>query len=337
MLVGRFATYGNERAARYRNAPSELVRVVDEVRRNFAIPAVAEKAGVRLKARGREWVGLCPFHNERTPSFTVYDEGRKFCCFGCRASGDVLDFVQQAYGVKLFEAIDMLDSGALAELRQQLPPPRPKQDLRPVADRIVREAVPIEGTPAAAYLRSRGITMPLPHTLRFARLAPPKQPEDNGLLAANGSTPLPCLVAVVTDPAGQLVGIQRTYLTEDGRKAATTDGKVKYSLGNLIGGAIQLGPPAETIVVTEGLEDGLSLAQSLGESVWVAAGTKMLPHMQFPEVTRSVIIGADRDEPGERAAQAAAEAYRGRGLSVTIARPDAPFKDWNDQLRGVAA
>lgn len=331
MLLDRYATYGEANGARSRID----VRVVcDAIRRDYAVSAVAQKAGVKLKPRGREWLGLCPFHNERTPSFTVFADDRRWFCFGCSASGDVIDLVQRAYGATLFEAIDILDGGILAELKQQRAPARPKRDLREVANRVVGGSSAIEGTPAELYLRNRAITMPLPHTLRFARLAPPKE---SGVLASNGPGLLPCLVAVVTDPYGKLVGIQRTYVTNDGRKAASTDGKVKFSLGLVAGGAIQIGPPTSNIVVTEGLEDGLSLAQALGESVWVAAGTAMLPHMTFASVTRSVVIGADADEAGERAAQKAAIAYRDAQLAVRIMRPAESYKDFNDMLREVRA
>lgn len=174
--------------------------------------------------------------------------------------------------------------------------------------------------------------------MRFARLPPPTI-EGNGLLAANGPDPLPTLVAAVTGPDGSLVAIQRTYLTADGRKAAVIatkhdrKPKVKYSLGNVRGGAIRLGPASASIVVTEGFEDGATIAQSLGRSVWVAAGTSMLPHMLFPDAVRAVVIGADGDEPGRVAAEKAATAYVERGLSVRITPPPPPHKDWNDWLQ----
>ena len=313
--------------------------VVQQVRDRFPVSGVASKAGVRLHRAGNEWKGCCPFHPDRTPSFTIFADDRRAHCFGCAWSGDVLDFVKQAYGVKLLEAIGMLDGGALAELEQQRAPAKPKADMRPVAQRIVNDSVAVEGTPAEAYLRSRGITMPLPHTLRFARLAPPKI-EGNGLLAANGSGLLPTLIAIVTDPSGELLGLQRTYLTEDGSKAATkateTDRKpkVKYSLGNVVGGSIQLGPPAASMLVTEGIEDGATLAQALGRSVWVAAGTSMMPQMIFADVTKAVVIGADGDAAGEAAAIKAAEAYAQAGLAVRILRPTPGFKDHNAELMG---
>lgn len=313
---------------------------IQKIRDRFPLSGVAAKAGVKLQRAGNELKACCPFHADRTPSFTIYADDRRAHCFGCGWSGDVLDFVRQAYGVKLISAIEMLDGGALRELEQQRAPAKPKADMRPVAQRIVNGSVPIEGTPAAVYLRSRGITMDLPHTLRFARLAPP-QIEGNGLLAANGPGLLPTLVAIVTDPAGELVGLQRTYLTEDGRKAATkvtdTDRKpkVKYSLGNVIGGAIQIGPPSASMLVTEGLEDGLTLAQALGRSVWVAAGTSMMPQMAFAPVTRAVVIGADGDDAGTTAATKAAQSFAKAGLATRIMRPAAPYKDFNAELLGV--
>lgn len=319
-----------------------FAQAVHSVRDRFPLSSVALKAGVKLVRAGKEWKGCCIFHDDRSPSLTIYADDRRFQCFGCGAQGDVLDLVMRAYNVKLREAIGMLDGGALAELEQQRPPAKPKGDMRAVAQRIVSGSSPIEGTPAEAYLRSRGITMGLPHTLRFARLAPPKI-EGNGVLAANGPGLLPALVAIVTDPAGALVGLQRTYLTEDGRKAATkaTDSdrkpKVKYSLGDIVGGSIQLGPPAASILVTEGLEDGATLAQALGRSVWVAAGTSMMPQMVFPPVVRSVVIGADGNAPGEAAAQKAAEAYAKAGLSVRIMRPAPPWSDFNAELMGTSA
>lgn len=335
MLMDPYATYGR----RVDRAGSvDLPRVCADIRSRFPVSGVAQQAGVKLHRAGRELKGCCPFHADRSPSFTIYADDRRFQCFGCGGQGDVLDFVQRAYGVKLLEAVGMLDGGALRELEQQRAPSKPKSDTRKIADRIVQASSTIQGTPAEMYLRRRGITTPLPHTLRFARLAPP-QIEGDGVLEANGPDPLPALVAIVTDPAGVLVGLQRTYLTDDGRKAATADrkGKVKYSLGAVAGGAIQLGPPAETLVITEGLEDGLTLAQSLGGSVWVSAGTSMMPRMAVPDLTRAVVIGADRDAGGEAAAQAAGEAFAAAGRAVRIMRPNAPWKDFNAELMGALA
>ena len=68
-----------------------------------------EAAGVRLRGRGRVRQGVCPFHDEAEGSFTVYADSERFYCFGCGLGGDVLDFIRQAEGLSLPEAIARLD------------------------------------------------------------------------------------------------------------------------------------------------------------------------------------------------------------------------------------
>jgi DNA primase len=298
---------------------AEWARTVSSIRDRFPISGVAAKAGVKLQRSGRELKGCCPFHPDKSPSFTIYADDRRFQCFGCGAEGDVLDFVQRAYGVKLLPAIDMLDGGALRALEQQRVVATPKADWSKAALAIWGGAIAIQGTPAEAYLRSRGIIMELPHTLRFARLRYPQERNQR-----------PALVAAVCTPDGELTGIQRTFLTEEGRKADVAE--VKLSLGRVAGGAIQLGGPVASLVVTEGLEDGLTLAQALGRSVWVSAGTSMLPRMELADVTRAVVIGADGDAPGEAAANKAAHSFAAAGRRVRIMRPAVGFKDFNSEL-----
>lgn len=303
---------------------SDLPRVCVDLRDRFPISGVARQAGVTLTRAGRETKGCCPFHPDKTPSFTIYADDRRFQCFGCGAEGDVLDFVQRAYGVKLLGAIELLDGGALRALEQQRVVATPKADWSKAALSIWSDAAPIGGTQAESYLRSRGITMDLPHTLRFARLRYPQE-----------QIRRPALVAAVCDPAGDLTGIQRTFLTEDGRKAEVPE--VKLSLGRVAGGAIQIGPPVASLVVTEGLEDGLTLAQALGRSVWVSAGTSMLPRMELADVTRAIVIGADGDQAGEVAANKAAHAFAATGRKVRIMRPANGYKDFNAELTGAGS
>ena len=63
---------------------------------------------VSLKKRGRTFVGLCPFHNEKTPSFTVYPETESYYCFGCGAGGDVINFVKRIENLDYLDAVKML-------------------------------------------------------------------------------------------------------------------------------------------------------------------------------------------------------------------------------------
>lgn len=291
------------------------------IRANHPLPAVVGSS-VKLLRAGNEWKGCCPFHDDRSPSFTIFAGGERFHCFGCEASGDVLDYVQRAFRLTFLEAVAMLQGGTLAPDAPRVLSPLLAKDTTPLAASIWQSASSINGTPAESYLRSRGLHLPLPCTLRFARLP---YPHETGRL--------PCLVALISDINDQPVGIQRTFVREDGSGKADVP-TPKLSLGRVRGGAIRLAPVAAELVVTGGLEDGLTLQQELGRAVWAATGEGNMANMVLPETVRSVTIGADNDESGERHAMRAAEAFSLQGRDVRIMRPFTGFKDFNDELRG---
>jgi len=282
-------------------------------------------ASLKLARSGAEFSAHCPFHSEKTPSFTVNDAKGFYHCFGCGAHGDVVDFVAAIDGCGLREAAARLGAGDLPLARRDnhVINVGGKSDMIEATRRIWRTAKLISGTPAEAYLRGRGIYMPLPPTLRFARLKHP-----------TGGVH-PCLIAVVISADKMFAGIQRTYLTDDGHKAAVTP--VKMSLGTIAGCAIRLEPPAAEIIVCEGVEDGLTLQQEIGRAVWVAAGASMLSAMRFPPIVTSVVIAADNDVAGEQQADKAARAFAERGLRVRIIRPADGSKDFNSELTGERA
>ncbi|MGI8705020.1 MAG: DUF7146 domain-containing protein [Sphingomicrobium sp.] len=277
---------------------------------------------VKLKRSSNEWVGCCPFHPDRTPSFTVNDAKGFAHCFGCGWHGDAADFVGKLHGVGLREAAEMLGANRLPTVVHSPLPPEPERDTRNEALAIWRSSAPVRGTPAEAYLRSRGIHVSIRESIRFARLHYGKR---GGLH--------PCLVALVAGADNKVAGIQRTYLKEDGSGKADLP-KPKLSLGSVAGGAIRLAPCAAVLTVCEGLEDGLTLQQEIGQAVWVATGASMVPSMRFPQGVRSVVIGADADEAGERSARAAAEAFALEGREVRIIRPLPGHKDFNAELMG---
>jgi len=295
---------------------------LDAIRRDNPLTDVAAKL-VALKLAGKELIGCCPFHADRSPSFTIFDGGRRFHCFGCGVSGDVLDFVQRVYGVTLPEAARMLGTGDVP--RVELSPVAPADSLDRTAEAraIWEKAVQAAGTLAETYLAARGILPPFPSDVGFAQLS-------LGSLAA-----MPCLVAAVRNVGGDVTGVQRVFLAADGRGKADL-AKPKLSLGVVKRGAIRLGDldGSGRLTVCEGPEDGLSLLAMLGGSVWVAAGASFLPAMQFPPGVHSIVIGADNDSAGREGADKAAHAFAARGLTVRIIRPLEGFKDFNDELRG---
>ena len=145
-----------------------------QIRAAHPLPAVVG-ASMKLIRAGNEWKACCPFHADRSPSFTIFDGGERFHCFGCGAGGDVLDYLQRAHGVTLREAAAMLDGGQVPTVVHRPLPvaPRPESNTVEAARKIWMSGGPIEGTPGAAYLFNRGITMKLPDSLRFAQLKHP--------------------------------------------------------------------------------------------------------------------------------------------------------------------
>lgn len=83
---------------------------------------------VKLKRAGKEYTGLCPFHDERSPSFTVIPAKGFVHCFGCGAHHDAIGFLMRYLGVDFREAVRQLDSGALADAGERAERPKPEYE-----------------------------------------------------------------------------------------------------------------------------------------------------------------------------------------------------------------
>lgn len=91
---------------------------IERLRAALSLADVAMNQGVALQKNGREWEACCPFHEENTPSFTIFtgkDGADRFHCFGCNERGDVVDFIKLLKGVDIREAVVILDGGAAGQ------------------------------------------------------------------------------------------------------------------------------------------------------------------------------------------------------------------------------
>lgn len=143
--------------------------VVEEVRARTDIAALIGQS-VALKRAGRGMVGLCPFHNEKSPSFNVVPHKQIFHCFGCGASGDAIAFLMKARGLTFVEAVkDLAQAAGVALPERDLTPEErarltARQDLFTACEAAAALfsrtllALP-EGEPGRAYLAKRGITL----------------------------------------------------------------------------------------------------------------------------------------------------------------------------------
>ncbi|MDR7155371.1 DNA primase [Sphingobium xenophagum] len=292
----------------------------DRLRSDNPLSAVIG-AVVKLCRSGNLLQGCCPFHEDRSPSFVVYPDQR-YHCFGCNAGGDVVDFVMALHGVGYREALALLEGGRLptAPARQFTSKDRTNSDRTAEAAALWSAASPIGGTPAEVYLRRRAIMIPLPDSLRFARLR-----------FMGGHRP--CLVALVQAANGDPQAVHRIFLDESGAKADLPGGKVKFSLGPLGGGAIRLSPVAREMGLCASVEDGLSLIALTALPVWAVTGDTMLDRFDLPPSVRSVVVGHDADRSGIEAANRAAQRHAEQGLRVRILPPAKRAKDFNQELQ----
>jgi len=332
---------------------------------------LAEAIGrrVQLKKRGREYLGLCPFHNEKTPSFTVNEDKGFYHCFGCGAHGDVIGFIMHMDNLSFAQAVArLLESHQPSAVSRQ---PLAKQDRatkaaaaraeenqnRERALRLWRGASErLRETPAAAYLAGRGIDLASlkdsqgcsrqPRALRF---------HGNCWNRESGKF-WPALLAAVLDPAGGFAAVHRTWLAIDSRQPSAVSKapleEPKMTLGRYAGGAIRLwqgasgrpleqAGPGETVALTEGIEDGLTVAIAKPElRVLAAVHLGNMKNVVLPGAVERVLICADNDGANKGAKKGlarAVEAFTGQGRKVLIARPPDGTHDFNDLLTGVEA
>ncbi|MFU8840148.1 MAG: DNA primase [Nitriliruptoraceae bacterium] len=140
---------------------------IDALRAQADIVAVVGEY-TTLKRAGRSFKGLCPFHTERTPSFTVTPDGNFYNCFGCGVSGDIYDFLMRIEGLEFPEAVESLARRSGFQLRYEQMSARERRAVgertRLVAataaarDFLVAQLYADEGKVARDYLRSRGFS-----------------------------------------------------------------------------------------------------------------------------------------------------------------------------------
>jgi DNA primase len=139
-------------------------RFLDEVRARLSCSEVIGRR-VRLARKGREHSGLCPFHNEKTPSFTVNDDKGFFHCFGCGAHGDVIGFTMRIDHLSFPEAVERLAGEAGLEMPRQTDADRARIEVENTLHDVVEAACAWyeaqlrtpAGRAGLAYLQNRGL------------------------------------------------------------------------------------------------------------------------------------------------------------------------------------
>ena len=283
---------------------------IDLIKRDNPLERVMAEHGVKLQRRGARFVARCPFHEEQHPSLVVYPDTRSFYCFGCRASGDVIDFVRRVDKVDFKEAIRRL-AGNDGPNHARLPQPSrltvDDQMILAAAANVYHETL-LRTDRALRYIESRGVGAAVVrrcllgfsdgrslrpflqrHRLSLRRAA------QLGLLRRDGSEPFAGRIVIPELREGQCIWMV-------GR--ALDDRRLKYlglSLPKPILGYERV-RRQRRVFVTEGAFDYLTgVAWNL--PICALLGTHVrAERLAFLQRAREVLLVFDNDEPGRAAA-----------------------------------
>ena len=270
--------------------------------------SLVERLGGRWTGRGG--LCLCPAHDDRSPSLSIRvgDYGLLYHCFAGCQTRDVLR---------------ALDHRALQTARNGPPPPRVIADR--MSDRLAdlwSEAVQVAGTPAAAYLRGRYLE-PVRDGIRYHPRVP---------LGVGASLHFrPAILAAVQE-GPNLLALHRTFLAPGGAGLALDLAAPRRMLGRPGRGAVRMGRVSTVLGIAEGLETALSAMVLLGIPVWAVLGNERLARLDIPLGLRRLLILADDDVAGRRAAAVAAVTHAAPGRQICRLWPGCGFNDWNDRL-----
>lgn len=255
----------------------------------------------------------CPSHDDRNPSLSVR-VGRKALLFTCHA------------GCKRSDVLAVLRPHTQARplsQRWEIPlrnsvPSTSAQWCRALWER----AKPLQGSPAEAYLRSRGLSAPEGTALRYL---PRCHHRPTGKW-------YPALLAPFQLPDGQITALTRMYLDAD--RHCLIPHEPRRTVTNPPGaGAMHAGPANTRLGLAEGLETALAAHQLHQCSVWAAGSSGRLHQLAIPDLVTHLILFADNDAAGRRAAALAKAAYQQPGRVIEICYPPPPWNDWNDVIR----
>ena len=191
-----------------------------------------------------------------------------------------------------------------------------------------------EASAAGVYLDRRGLVVPNTEALRFV---PRLDYWHDGELIGR----YPVMLAAVTDPAGDLVALHRTFITSEGDKAPVpTVKKLTHTAGLMAGASIKIGAPVPRpdgglgLGVAEGIETAIAAAMLGGVPVWPCVSAHGLAAFVLPASVRNLYVFADNDEnnTGQDAAARLADRAVRSGVVARVLIPEAAG-DWNDELQ----
>lgn len=311
---------------------------LDELRARITLSALIGKS-VKITRAGREYKACCPFHNEKSPSFTINDEKGFYHCFGCGAHGDAIRWMTDQRGLSFMDAVKELAATA----GMDVPAPDPRAAQRAEQASTLRDVMTsaqswfaeqlrsLDGQEAARYLDKRGLKIATVNTfgLGFA-------PDSRGRLksALEAKHPLDQLVETgmlikvddkdpydrfrgrlmipIRDPRGRVIAFGGRILGDGEPKYLNSPDTPLFDKGRTLYNLDRASPASRQtnrVIVVEGYMDVIALAQAGIEDTVAPLGTA-LTEAQIEMLWRMVptpILCFDGDAAGQKAAMRAAE------------------------------
>jgi DNA primase len=310
-----------------------------------------------LRQRGKDWWGLCPFHDENSPSFKVNPLDKLYYCFGCEAKGDVFGFVQEKEGVGFPEAVELLAERYGVELERDAEDPkaeaarRRRARLYELLERTTQfyvkylwEGEKRESVRARAYLAERGLGEEA--LRRFAVGMAPNRWDavllggqsagfkveelfEAGLLRRNKRGAYDYfrqrIMFPIRDQRGRVLGFgARAQRPDERAKYVNSPESELYRKGQTLYG-IDLARAAiakrKRAIVVEGYTDVIALHQAGVEEVVAIMGTAITPDQlkTLGALADSVVLALDADRAGADAMIRAQRVAGDRGMDLRVA------------------
>ena len=314
---------------------------------------------MQLKRRGRNLVGLCPFHGEKTPSFNIYTENGSFYCFGCGTGGDIITFVMKIENLDYMEAVKFLAERAgmtmpeddyddsMGKLRTRI-----YEANREAARFFYGKLMSKEGAEGLRYLRSRGLA---DSTIRHFGLgfAPDERFSLGNHLRSRGFSEAEMIAAnlvfksrsgnsvldrfynrvmfPIIDVRGNVIAFGGRIMSDQKPKYLnTSDTPVFNKSANLFSLNNAKNSKSDSLILCEGYMDVISLNQAGFTNAVATLGTALTSDQAslMKRYCKEVILCYDADEAGQKATARAINILRGVGLPVkVISIPDGKDPD----------
>ncbi len=321
--------------------------IIDEVRQNNDVVDVVGQY-VHLTRKGRNYFGLCPFHNEKSPSFSVSPDRQIFHCFGCGVGGNVYTFLMKIEGIGFKEAVEQLAERANIQLPTlENSADAAKEELKAKVYKINEFTAEFyhqnlykpTAKSGQEYVKKRKLTNETLETFRIgfsgrfdelykalkAQGFAEKEILESGLVIKNDRGYIDMyrnrLIIPICDVRGRVIAFGGRVLDDSKPKYINSPENVVYSKGrHLFGLNVAKNDCKKKLIIVEGYMDVISLHQRGITNVVAALGTALTEQQGWllRKSTEQVILGFDADGAGQTAIARSMEILQKMGCDMRV-------------------